>query len=100
MIWVAPSSCAKDLTISEGTGAKFLFNFHSRVSIYFHAPETSKHEMDKFLLSGTHTRKRIMVAPPSSKFPIFAYLSAIFITVLALCPTVVQGDAEPTRAWA
>uniref|UniRef100_A0A453LHV1 Uncharacterized protein n=1 Tax=Aegilops tauschii subsp. strangulata TaxID=200361 RepID=A0A453LHV1_AEGTS len=37
MIWVAPSSCAKDLTISEGTGATFLFNFHSRVSICFHA---------------------------------------------------------------
>uniref|UniRef100_A0A453C1I7 Uncharacterized protein n=1 Tax=Aegilops tauschii subsp. strangulata TaxID=200361 RepID=A0A453C1I7_AEGTS len=31
------SSCAKDLTISEGTGATFLFNFHSRVSICFHA---------------------------------------------------------------
>uniref|UniRef100_A0A453HNB5 Uncharacterized protein n=1 Tax=Aegilops tauschii subsp. strangulata TaxID=200361 RepID=A0A453HNB5_AEGTS len=37
MIWFTPSSCAKDLTISEGTGATFLFNFHSRVSIYFHA---------------------------------------------------------------
>jgi len=37
MIWIAPSSCAKDLTISEGTGATFLFNFHSRVSISFHA---------------------------------------------------------------
>jgi hypothetical protein len=37
MIWVAPSSCAKDLTISEGTRATFLFNFHSRVSICFHA---------------------------------------------------------------
>src|SRR5688572_32674953 len=37
MIWIAPSSCAKDLTISEGTGATFLFNFHSRVSICFHA---------------------------------------------------------------
>jgi hypothetical protein len=54
MIWVAPSSCAKDLTISEGTGANFFFNFHSRVSICFHALETSKHEMDKFLLLGTH----------------------------------------------
>jgi hypothetical protein len=28
--------------------------------------ETSKHEMDKFLLLGTHTRKRIMVALPLS----------------------------------
>ena len=68
MIWVAPSSCAKDLTISEGTGATFLFNFHSIVSICFHALffETSKHEMDKFLLLGTHTRKRIIVALPLS----------------------------------
>ncbi|NP_039435.1 hypothetical protein OrsajCp078 (plastid) [Oryza sativa Japonica Group] len=38
MIWVAPSSCAKDLTISEGTGATFLFNFHSRVSYLFPRP--------------------------------------------------------------
>ncbi|KAK3153085.1 hypothetical protein QOZ80_2BG0167440 [Eleusine coracana subsp. coracana] len=37
MIWVTPSSCAKDLTISEGTEATFLFNFDSRVSVYFHA---------------------------------------------------------------
>uniref|UniRef100_A0A453J5B4 Uncharacterized protein n=1 Tax=Aegilops tauschii subsp. strangulata TaxID=200361 RepID=A0A453J5B4_AEGTS len=37
MIWVASSSCAKDLTIFKGTGATFLFNFHSRVSICFHA---------------------------------------------------------------
>ena len=37
MIWVAPSSCAKDLTIFEGTRATFLFNFHSRVSICFQA---------------------------------------------------------------
>jgi hypothetical protein len=39
MIWITPSSCAKDLTISEGTGATFLFNFHSRVPIpmCFHA---------------------------------------------------------------
>jgi hypothetical protein len=37
MIWITPSSCVKDLTISEGTGATFLFNFHSRVSICFHA---------------------------------------------------------------
>lgn len=33
MIWITPSSCAKDLTISEGT---FLFNFHSRVPMCFH----------------------------------------------------------------
>jgi hypothetical protein len=37
MIWIAPSSCAKDLTLYEETGATFLFNFHSRVSICFHA---------------------------------------------------------------
>jgi hypothetical protein len=37
MIWITPSSCAKDLTISEGTGATFLFHFHSRVSMCFHA---------------------------------------------------------------
>ncbi|OEL20084.1 hypothetical protein BAE44_0018896 [Dichanthelium oligosanthes] len=40
MIWVAPSSYAKDLTIStisKGTRATFLFNFYSRVSICFHA---------------------------------------------------------------
>jgi len=30
-IRITPSSCAKDLTISEGTRATFLFNFHSRV---------------------------------------------------------------------
>jgi hypothetical protein len=37
MIWVAPSSCAKDLTISEGTGATFLFNFQTP------APVLNKH---------------------------------------------------------
>lgn len=37
MIRITPSSCAKDLTISEGTGATFLFNFHSRVPMCFHA---------------------------------------------------------------
>jgi hypothetical protein len=36
MRWITPS-CAKDLTISEGTRATLLFNFHSRVSILFHA---------------------------------------------------------------
>lgn len=71
MIRITPSSCAKDLTISEGTGATFLFNFHSRVPfLCVSAPffETSKNEMDKFLFLGTHTRfvttKRIMVTPP------------------------------------
>jgi len=34
MIRITPSSCAKDLT---GTGATFLFNFHSRVPMCFHA---------------------------------------------------------------
>jgi hypothetical protein len=37
MIGITPSSCAKDLTISEGTGATFLFHFHSRVPMCFHA---------------------------------------------------------------
>ncbi|PIA29001.1 hypothetical protein AQUCO_06400052v1 [Aquilegia coerulea] len=31
-----PSSCAKNLTISEATGATSLFNFHSRVLMCFH----------------------------------------------------------------
>ena len=82
MIWVAPSSCAKDLTISEGTGATFLFNFHSRVSICFHALETSKHEMDKFLLLGTHTRKRIMVALPLTTS--FSFMNFIVIEIHVL----------------
>lgn len=62
-----PSSCAKDLTISEGTGATSLFNFHSRVLMCFHALLRPR-KMDKFLFLGTHTRfvttKRIMVTPP------------------------------------
>ncbi len=33
-----PSSCAKDLTISEGTGVTSLFHFHSRVLMCFRAP--------------------------------------------------------------
>jgi hypothetical protein len=37
MIWIAPSSYAKDLTIFEGTRVTFLFNFHSRVYICFHS---------------------------------------------------------------
>ncbi|PIA28989.1 hypothetical protein AQUCO_06400040v1 [Aquilegia coerulea] len=41
-----PSSCAKDLTISEATGATSLFNFHSRVFMYFHAPLKPR-KMDK-----------------------------------------------------
>ena len=37
MIRITPSSCAKNLTISEGTGATFILNFHSRVPMCFHA---------------------------------------------------------------
>ncbi|XAR51038.1 hypothetical protein NMG60_11005541 [Bertholletia excelsa] len=51
------------LTISEGTGVKSLFHFHSRVLMCFHAPLRPR-KMDKFLFLGTHTRrvttKRIM----------------------------------------
>lgn len=46
MIWVAPSSCAKDLTISEGTGVTSLFHFHSRVLMSFRAP-LSPRKIDK-----------------------------------------------------
>ena len=83
MIWVAPSSCAKDLTISEGTGATFLFNFHSRISICFHALffETSKHQ-DKLLLLGTHTRKRITVALPLTTS--FSFMNFIVIEIYVL----------------
>jgi hypothetical protein len=67
MIRINPSSCAKDLTISEGTGVPSLFHFHSRVLMSFHAPLRPR-KMDKFLFLGTHTRfvttKRIMVSPP------------------------------------
>jgi len=42
------SSCAKDLTISEGTGVTSLFHFHSRVLMCFHAPSRPR-KMDKFL---------------------------------------------------
>ena len=38
-------------------------------------------------------KKEDFASPPSS--PIFAYLSAIFITVLASGPTVVQGMENP-----
>ncbi|XAR48911.1 hypothetical protein NMG60_11031898 [Bertholletia excelsa] len=52
------------LTISEGTGVKYLFHFHSRVLMCFHAPLRPQ-KMDKFFFLGTHTRcvstKRIMV---------------------------------------
>jgi hypothetical protein len=84
IIWVAPSSCAKDLTISEGTGATFLFNFHSRVSICFHALflRPRKHEMDKFLLLGTHTRKRITVALPLTTS--FSFMNFIVIEIHVL----------------
>ena len=60
-----PPSCAKDLTISEGTGVTSLF--HSRVLMRFHAPLRPR-KMDKFLFLGTHTRfvttKRIMGTLP------------------------------------
>ena len=43
MIWVAPSSCAKDLTISEGTGATSIFPFQFKSSYVFPRPfETPK----------------------------------------------------------
>ena len=38
MIRINPFFCAKDLTISEGTGVPSLFHFHSRVLMSFHAP--------------------------------------------------------------
>src|SRR6185503_15350341 len=80
MIWVAPSSCAKDLTISEGTGATFPFNsFYLFPRPFF---ETSKHEMDKFLLLGTHTRKRIMVALPLTTS--FSFMNFIVIEIHVL----------------
>ena len=87
MIWITPSSCAKDLTISEGTGATFLFNFHSRVPmcLCFHAIsffETSKNEMDKFLFLGTHTRKKIMVTPPLTTS--FSFINFIVIEIHVL----------------
>ena len=60
MIWITPSSCAKDLTtISEGTGATFLF--HSRVPMCFHA-----------LFLGTHTIKKDNGNPTINYF-IFIY---------------------------
>src|SRR5215469_994707 len=73
MIRINPSSCAKDFTISEGTGVTSLFHFHSRVLMCFHAPlRPRKMEKNSFSFSffflGTHTRfvttKRIMVTPP------------------------------------
>lgn len=67
MIRINPFFCAKDLTISEGTGVPSLFHFHSRVLMCFHAPLRSR-KMYKFLFLGTHTgfvtTKRIMVTPP------------------------------------
>lgn len=67
MIRINPFFCAKDLTISEGTGVPSLFHFHSRVLMCFHAPLRPR-KMDKFLFLGTHTgfvtTKRIMVTPP------------------------------------
>ncbi|KAI3740472.1 hypothetical protein L2E82_30907 [Cichorium intybus] len=63
MIRINPLFCAKDLTISEGTGVPSLFHFHSRVLMCFHAPLRPR-KMDKFLFLGTHTgfvtTKRIM----------------------------------------
>jgi hypothetical protein len=76
-----PSSCAKDLTISEGTGATFLFHFHSRVP--FLCVST---QMDKFLFLGTHTRfvttKRIMVTPPLTTS--FSFINLIVIEIHVL----------------
>jgi hypothetical protein len=84
MIRITPSSCAKNLTISEG----IILNFHSRVPMCFHALfwfETSKNEMDKFLFLGTHTRfvttKRI--TPPLTTSFSFINLIVIEIHVLA-----------------
>lgn len=58
---ITPSSCAKDLTISEGTGATSLFNFHSRVP----------------------TRKRIMVTPPLIT-SLFSFINLIVIEIHVL----------------
>ena len=44
--------------------------------------ETSKHEMDKFLLLGTHTRKRIMVALPLTTS--FSFMNFIVIEIHVL----------------
>jgi len=52
MIWITRIIAPKILPFFETT---FLFNFHSKVSLCFHAlSETSKYETDKFLLLGTH----------------------------------------------
>lgn len=44
--------------------------------------ETSKHEMDKFLLLGTHTRKKIMVALPLTTS--FSFMNFIGIEIHVL----------------
>ncbi|KAG6508226.1 hypothetical protein ZIOFF_033598 [Zingiber officinale] len=62
MIWITPSSYAKDLTISEGTGATFLFNFHSRVPMGFHTLLLDlEKENGQILFLRNHTRKKIKV---------------------------------------
>ncbi|KAJ1256098.1 hypothetical protein BS78_K082800 [Paspalum vaginatum] len=44
--------------------------------------ETSKHEMDKFLLLGIHTRKRIMVALPlTTSFSFMNFIKDRFIWI-------------------
>lgn len=45
--WSTPSSCAKDLTIPEGTGVPSFFHFHSRILMCFRAPLRLR-KMDKF----------------------------------------------------
>ena len=68
MIRINPSSCAKDLTISEVTGVTSIFPFQFKSSYVFPRPfETPKNGQIPFLFLGTHTifvtTKRIMVTP-------------------------------------
>lgn len=103
-----PSSCAKDLTISEATGATSLFNFHSRVIMYFHAPLRPR-KMDKFLFLGTHTRfvttKKRMVTPPLTtsfmnfiviKIHVMSYRDRI-CNLLSSC--IAGKDLPPWKGW-
>ena len=83
MIWITPSSCAKDLTFPKELELHF-FSISIQEFLCVSTPffETSKKKMDKFLFLGIHTRKRIMVTPPLTTS--FSFINFIVIEIHVL----------------
>ena len=81
-----PSSCAKGLTISEGTVVTSLFNFHLRVLMCFHTPSRPR-KMDKFLFFSYRNTYKIRHYKKDNGNPTINYFIYEFHNNRNTCPT-------------